>query len=136
MTVKLKLSAAAERNLTITLTPDNLGGALDADYSGIPAIVAFGPTDTEKTFSFTAADDNTDDDGESVKITLETTDARVSFGDIHGDNAATTINIIDDDYPTLTVSFEESSYTVAESDDADTDTMDVTENEVHGQGTS
>ena len=128
VTVKLKLSAAPERNLTIKLTPENLGDAVNEDYSGIPANVAFGPTDTEKTFAFTAADDSTDDDGESVKITLETSDARVSFGDINGDNAATTIHITDDDYPTLTVSFELASYTVAESDDPDT--MDVTENEV------
>ena len=128
VTVKLKLSAAPERNLTITLTPENLGGALVADYSGIPAIVAFGPTDTEKTFSFTAADDSTDDDDESVKITLDTTDTRVSFGDANGNNAATTINITDDDFPTLMVSFEQDSYTVAESDDPDT--SGVEENKV------
>ena len=118
VTVKLKLSAAPERNLTITLTPENLGGALDADYSVIPPTISVGPTDTEKTFTFTATDDSTDDDGESVKITLETTDARVSFGDVNGDNAATTINIIDDDDPQLKVSFAHPSYTVAESDDA------------------
>ncbi len=127
VTVKLKLSVAPERNLTIELAPENLGGTLDADYSGIPANVAFSPTDTEKTFTFTATDDSTDDDGESVKITLETTDARVSFGDTNGDNAITTINITDDDYPTLTVNFEESSYTVAESNDTSTP---ETENEV------
>ena len=114
VTVKLMLSAAPERNLTIILTPEKLGGALDADYSGIPLTISVGPTDTEKTFTFTATDDSTDDDGGSVKITLETTDARVSFGDINGNNAATTINIIDDDDPQVKVSISSSLMTVAE----------------------
>ena len=34
VTVKLKLSAAPERNLTITLTPENLGGALEHGLFG------------------------------------------------------------------------------------------------------
>ena len=68
VTVKVKLDADPERTVTIPLTKANQGGATAADYSGVPANVVFDSGDTEKTFSFTAATDSDNDDGESVKL--------------------------------------------------------------------
>ena len=62
-TVTVTLGAEPERTVIITLIPANQGGASDSDYSGVPASVTFGPTETSKTFTFTADDDAEDDDG-------------------------------------------------------------------------
>ena len=61
-TVTVTLGAEPERTVIITLIPANQGGASDSDYSGVPASVTFGPTETSKTFTFTADDDAEDDD--------------------------------------------------------------------------
>ncbi len=121
VTVKVKLSADPERNLTIPLSPEGLGDISSADYSGIPANISFSTDDTnktEKTFTFTATHDDADDDGEGVKITFDTNNLpdRVSAGVTD----ETTISITDDDFPSITVNFEKDSYTVAESDDLTT----------------
>ena len=121
VTVKVKLSADPERNLTIPLSPEGLGDVSSADYSGIPANISFSTDDTnktEQTFTFTATHDDADDDGEGVKITFDTANLpdRVSVGVTD----ETTISIIDDDFPSIKVNFEKDSYTVAESDDLTT----------------
>ena len=109
VTVTVVLSADPERTVTIPLTATNQGGAASADYN-VPASVAFNSGDTEKTFSFTAADDAVDDDGESVKLGFVNLPAGVSAGTID----ETTISITDDDVPSVTVSFEETAYSVPE----------------------
>ena len=127
ITVKVILSDDPEQNVTIPLTPTNQDGATDADYSGVPDEVVFTSGQTEKTFTFTAINDTVDDDEESVKIvfgTLPTTPVAVTAGDPD----ETVVNITDDDVPAVTVSFEQGSYTVAESDDDGT--TDVEENKV------
>ncbi|MDE0679274.1 MAG: hypothetical protein OXI11_03520, partial [Gammaproteobacteria bacterium] len=60
-TVTVNLSAAPQRQVTIPIASSAGGGATaqgqaGADYSGIPASVTFGKTDTSKTFTVTAAD--------------------------------------------------------------------------------
>ena len=66
--------------------------------------------DTEQTFTVTARPDDDNDDGESVKLTFGTLpDAVTASG-----ATETTIEIRDDDDPQVTVSFEKSSYRVAE----------------------
>ena len=40
------------------------------DYSGVQETVVFSSGETEQTFTFTAASDDVDDDGESVKLTF------------------------------------------------------------------
>ena len=50
-----------------------------------------------------------DDDGESVKVELDTPPAGFS----KGTNDHTVISITDDDAPQLTVSFESATYTLA-----------------------
>ena len=58
----------------------NQGGATSADYSGVPASVTFDAGDTSKTFTFTAAQDTVDDDGESVKLAFGTLPGRGDRG--------------------------------------------------------
>ena len=125
VTVTVTLSADPERSVTIPLSTANQGGASDSDYSGVPANVTFNSGETEKSFTFTASDDAEDDDGESVDLTFGSPlPAGVSTGSV----PETTVSINDDDVPAVEVSFEHSSYDVAESDDAST--VDKRENEV------
>ena len=69
--VKVTLSADPERTVTIPLTATDQGGASSDDYSGVPASVVFNTGETEKEFTFAATADSIDDDGESVKLTLD-----------------------------------------------------------------
>ncbi len=108
--VKVILSTDPERTVTIPLLKVNQGGASVQDYSNVPGNVVFNSGNTEKTFTFTAASDNVDDDGESVRVSFGTLPDQVSAGTYSG----TTVSITDDDVPSVTVSFERSSYTVAE----------------------
>ena len=117
VTVKVTLSAAPERTVTIPLTATNHAGTTDSDYSGVPASVTFGATETEKSFDFAAAADDVDDDGESVALAFGTLPDGVNAGTI----AASTVSITDDDVPDVTVGFGSATYSVAEDG-----TVDVT----------
>ncbi len=66
--VRVELDTAPGRSVTVPLTKANGGGATAADYSGIPANVTFGASQTARTFTVTATDDSADDGGESVSI--------------------------------------------------------------------
>ena len=116
-TVTVNLSADPERTVSIPITKEN-EDASNSDYSGVPTTLAFGATDTSKTFTFTANHDTLDDDDESVELGFDTANLpdRVTVGSTP--NATVSIN--DDDDPEVTLSFKETSHTVAESDDADT----------------
>ena len=96
-TVKVKLNAAPERTVDITLILTNQG-ASDSDYSGVPTSVTFGPTETEQTFTFTAADDAEDDDDESVEISF---DSPLPDGVSAGIIDETTVSITDNDTANL-----------------------------------
>ena len=115
-TVKVKLSEAPERQVVVLIIKDNQDGATGGDYSGVPTSVTFESGDTEKTFTFTAAADSVDDDGESVKLTFGT----LPTGVTEGTTNETVVSITDDDVPAVTVSFDKATYTVAESDDSST----------------
>ena len=110
-TVTVTLGAEPERTVIITLVPTNQGGASDSDYSGVPASVTFGPTETSKTFTFTADQDAEDDDGESVKLTFG---SALPAGVSRGSVPETTVSITDNDAPDVDVQFGASAYTVAE----------------------
>ena len=116
----ITLSADPERTVIITLIPANQGGASDSDYSGVPASVTFGPTETSKTFTFTATQDSVDDDGESVKLTFG---SALPAGVSRGSVPETTVSINDDDDPAVTVSFGSATYNVTE---GGTETVTVT----------
>ena len=72
--------------------------------------VTFNSGDTEKSITFAATDDSVDDDGESVLLGFGTLPTGVSAGS----PATATVNITDDDVPTVTARYEQSIYTVAE----------------------
>ena len=109
--MSVRLSAAPGSDVTIPITKTEMGGATTTDYSGVPDVVTFGATDTEKRFVFVATDDTDDDDGESVEL---------GFGDLPGGLqpgtiATTSVAIADDDAPeSVEVSFESDTYTVDE----------------------
>ena len=110
-TVKVRLSVAPGSDVTIPITATPMGGATSTDYSGVPASVTYGSSDTEASFTFVATQDSEDDDGESVAL---------GFGDLPGGIrpgalATTTIEIADDDVPSsVSVSFTSNSYSVLE----------------------
>ena len=122
--VTVTLSADPERTVTIPIVATGQDGATDADYS-VPASVTFNAGETSKTFTFTAKEDDLDDDDESVKLEFGTMpDNYVTAGSTD----ETVVSITDDDDPAVTVQFGQAAYTVAESDDSQT--TNVTENEV------
>ena len=108
--VTVTLDPDPERTVTIPITKANQGTASDADYSGVPANVVFGPDEREQTFMVRATDDAIDDDGESVQLGFGVLPTGVSTGG----TATSTVSITDNDVPSVTVSFEQGTYTVAE----------------------
>ena len=109
-TVEVTLDTAPGREVVIPLSATNQGGAVDEDYSGVPASVTFSATQTSRTFTFTAIDDAVDDDGESVKLGFGTLPDKVTAGT----PSETTVSITDNDVPDVTVSFAAAAYTAAE----------------------
>ena len=111
VTVKVTLNADPERTVTIPITTTDQDGASSADYSGVPANVTFVPGDTEETITFTATQDQDNDDGESVKLSFGNT---LPTGVSAGTTDEAVVTITDDDVPAVRVSFERSSYRVDE----------------------
>ena len=118
-TVAVTLSADPERTVTIPLTATEQGGVSTADYSGVPASVTFNTGETSKAFTFRAAQDDVDDDDESVKLTFGTLPDRVS----EGTQDETTVSIRDDDAPYVDVQFGSATYSA---DEGGTATISVT----------
>ena len=108
--VTVELDQAPERELVLPLSATGEDGASTLDYSGIPESVTFAASDTSQTFTFTAADDSEDDDGETVRIEFGTLPAGASAGTA----AETVVSIIDDDAPAVVAEFAEATYSVSE----------------------
>ena len=109
--VKVILSAVPERSVTVPISRTNQGGATDGDYSGVAAntSVTFNSGDTEK--SITCGDRRQCGRcGESVLLGFGTLPTGVSLGT----NGESTVNITDNDVPSVTVRYEQASYTVGE----------------------
>ena len=118
--VTVTLNADPERTVIIPITNTDQDGASSADYSGVPASVTFNAGDTEVDITFSATQDQDNDDGESVKLTFgNTLPTGVSAGTIN----ETTVSITDDDVPAVAVSFAAAAYTVTE---GGTETVTVT----------
>ena len=109
-TVTVTLSVDPERTVTIPLIKTEQGGVSNADYSGVPDSVTFNTGETSKTFTFTAAQDDVDDDDESVKLTFGRLPDRVS----EGTQDETTVSIVDDDDPYVDVQFGSATYSADE----------------------
>ena len=108
-TITVNLSADPERTVTISISKVNLNGALSPDYN-VPASVIFASGDTEETITFTATQDDVDDDGEKVRLGFSSLASRVTGGT----TTETTVSITDDDDPQVAVFFGAATYTVAE----------------------
>ena len=103
--VKITLSVDPERQVVVPITKSEQNGASSADYSGVPVDVTFASGETEQSFTFTAAQDRIDDDGEndgeSVKLAFG---ASLPSDVSKGTTDETTLTIIDDDGTGITVS--------------------------------
>ena len=109
--VTVSLNADPERTVVIPIEKTNQDGASTADYSGVPQNVTFDSGDTSKSFTFTAAHDTVDDDGESVKLSFG---ASLPVGVSPGTTDEATVTITDDDSAAIVLS--ESALTVTEGD--------------------
>ena len=107
--VTVSLSENPLRRVIIPITRLEQGGAGSADYS-FPESVTFVSGETLKTLTFSATQDQADDDGESVRFGFGALPTGVS----PGPRPQTTVNIADDDDPEVRVSFAQGSYEVAE----------------------
>ena len=102
VTVKVVLSADPERNVSVPLTIANGTGATSTDYSRVPTSVDFASGETEKSFIFTAEQDDIDEDSEELTLGFDTLPDRVSTGT----TAQALVTIID----SIHVSFDASYY--------------------------
>ena len=107
VTVAVTLSADPERTVAIPITATPQDSASSADYS-VPTSVTFNAGQMSQTITFTAAQDEVDDDGESVLLGFGTLPPAVSLGT----TTQSTVSITDDDVAGVSVS--EASLTIAE----------------------
>ena len=112
--VRVTLSADPERTVTIPITIDEATTATTEDYSLQSTSVAFESGETSKDITLTAADDDLDDDDESVVLGFGTLPEGVSAGEID----RVTVTILDNDDPDVSVEFASSAYSVTEGETA------------------
>ena len=98
--VEVTLSATPSAEVKIPLLRTNGSNTTDADYSGVPASLTFGTSDTSKTFPVTAVDDSTDEPDKSVTLNFGTLPPEVTLGTT---TTAVVTLVDDDDPPTLSV---------------------------------
>ena len=91
--IEVSLDQDPERRVEIPLSVTGQGGTSSEDCSGVPASVTCNSGDTDEEFTFTAAADEIDDDGESVKLTFGTPPTAVT----EGTTDETVVSITDDD---------------------------------------
>ena len=111
MDVTVTLDADPEREVIIPIVATEQDGASSADYSNVPAEITFNAGETEKSFAFSATQDDIDDDGESVKLTFGST---LPVGVTEGSTVQTIVSITDDDTAGVTIS--ETSLDIEEGD--------------------
>ena len=110
--VIVELNKDPERQVVIPITRSR-DGASTQDYSGVPAMVTFESDETEQEIRFSATHDTLNDDGESVVIGFGSSlPSQVTV--TGGMTSSTTVTIVDDDAPNVTVNFEQTSFDVAE----------------------
>ena len=108
--VTVLLSQASSQTVTVPLDVTPHGGATPDDYT-TPSQVTFNAGQTTAAFTVTAADDNDNDDGESITIGF----GNLPTGVTAGTPFTTTVNLDDDDTADLVVS--RGSLTVGEDGD-------------------
>ena len=101
VTVVVSVDKDPERALTIPLSATPGGGAVAADFSGVPEQIEFAAGGAlRKEFALTATDDDVDDDGETVELGFDTLPDRVEAGSPE----TATVTLTDDDMRGVTVS--------------------------------
>ena len=113
LTIELERPAAAP--FTVPVVIGTLTTAGSADYSGLPANVAFATGDARKTFSVSGLQDDDDDDSELVHLAFGT----LPSGIVSVTPAAAFLLIHDDDLPDVTVAFGATSYSVEEGEEVE-----------------
>ena len=98
-TVRVELDKAPGRSVTVPLAVTHLGGALPADYSGIPSTVTFGANQTEMSFTVNATNDSGADGGESLRIGF----GALPEGVVAAPPAAAVVTLADSSEPTFVV---------------------------------
>ena len=124
-----------EREVTIPITMERMGEASSSDtiHTSIPSSITFKPGQTAQTFRVAARDDSIDDDGEWLQLSFGTLPERVTpgvestcdYGACAHDTAR--VNLVDNDHPAITVSFEQSSYQLTATEDPPGVTSDEAE---------
>ena len=123
-TITVTLSSASGRQVTVDYATSDGTAEEPGDYTAISGTLTFAPGDTSETFEVTINDDALPELNETVALDL----SNATNADI-GDNDPATLNIVDDDTPT--VDFESVTYSVDEG--AGTATITVTLSAVSGQ---
>ena len=90
-TVTVNLDAPPGRSVSVPFTVAS-SDAWPHDY-GVSGALSFGATDTSSTLTVTAADDDADDDGETIALTFGDLPNGVSAGAV----SSVTVSLIDDD---------------------------------------
>ena len=107
--VQVHLSADPERRVVIPLWMSSWpNGATEADYSGVPERLIFESGEQVKTFEVLATDDDEIEDVESVRMRFRSLPDRVTWSSL------STLSIIDNDNPDVTVSYGQASYETVE----------------------
>ena len=119
-TVEVTLSADPERTVTVPLSVTQGARRSADDYTLSEMSVTFNAGEMSATFTVTAEDDSEDDDGESITIGFGTLPAGVTAGSPE----TTTVSLVDDDVPAVTVQFGAAAYTATE--DGTMATVEVT----------
>ena len=100
--ITVVLSNGPESPLTIRLSTVDQSGTTADDYSGVPISVNFAIGETEKPFTFTAVQDEDDENAEDVTLGFDSLPVGVSAGT----PAETTVTILD----SLRIAFSASRY--------------------------
>ena len=109
--ITVTLSEDPERTVEIPISTESLGETTSSDYSVVPTTLIFNSGETEKTLTFSAVQDNLDDDGESVKLGFE----RLPSGVSAGNPSETTVSITNvGSQISLEINFESPSYVLTE----------------------
>ena len=109
-TVAVTLSADPERTVTVPLTVTAGNEATTGDYTLSQMSVTFNSGEMSATLTVTAEDDSEDDDGESITIGFGTLPSGVTATSPE----TTTVSLVDNDDPAVTVRFGSGGYTATE----------------------
>ena len=114
-TIAVRLQKAPEGNLVIPISVTYEGGASETDVSGSFGAAEFRSDETEDLLTIRAVQNFEDDDGKSFDLKF----GMLPEGYDVGEHPSTTVTIIDDELPFVTVEFEQATYSVLEGESAE-----------------